>query len=334
MNLSNNMLYHDYLDFWMTNYSIPNNRDTTIKNYQYTINKRISPALGGYRLNELNAANIQAFVNGLLPFKKWTIVGTLKIIRNSLNIAADTLDLLAENPCDKVFIPKTATSTHVTSLCDEEILSVLKDTEKRPYGVPIRLAYLTGMRAGEVSALTWDDIDFEKRMVYVRHGLTSLDKTHWRIGPPKTQTSIRELPMHEALYHFFKNLKRQQEKAEKKKDYCFFRINDDGYVVPCEKAASNVRFVCAKPDGSFTHPVCLATNCARVAKRVGFRFTFHMLRHTYATQLLENKASIVDISNRLGHASTETTLNIYLHRTTKMAEVTNAILDEKFIKIS
>ena len=59
-----------------------------------------------------------------------------------------------------------------------------------------------------------------------------------------------------------------------------------------------------------------------------------MLRHTYATQLLENKASIVDISNRLGHASTETTLNIYLHRTTKMAEATNAILDEKFIKIS
>lgn len=334
MILSNDMYYQDYLKFWMDNYSVPNNRDTTTKSYQYTITKRINPALGSHKLNELSAANIQAFINSLLPLKKWTIIATLKIIRHSLNIATDTLDLLVENPCDKVFVPKTAESSRVTGLCDEEVLKVLKDTEKRACGVPIRLAYLTGMRAGEVCALTWDHVDFEKRMLYIEHGLTSLDKTNWRISPPKTKTSIRELPMHEGLYRFLKNLKRQQEKAEKKKGYRFYRICDDGYIVACSQRESNVRFVCAKPDGFFTHPVCLATNCARVAKRVGFRFTFHMLRHTYATQLLENKASIVDISNRLGHASTETTLNIYLHRTTKMAEATNSILDEKFIKIS
>lgn len=88
-----------------------------------------------------------------------------------------------ENPCDKVFVPKTAESSRVTGLCDEEVLKVLEDTEKRACGVPIRLAYLTGMRAGEVCALTWDRVDFEKRTLYIEHGLTSLDKTNWRIDP-------------------------------------------------------------------------------------------------------------------------------------------------------
>ncbi|WP_133967229.1 site-specific integrase [Eubacterium limosum] len=332
--LNNDMLFKEYLTFWMQTYSIPNNRDTTSQGYQYSIDKHIVPVLGNYKLKELSTAKIQEFINGLLPYKKWTIVSILKIIRNSLMIAKDTLHLLTESPCDKVFVPRTATISHITGLSDDEILQVLKDTEKKAYGIPIRLGYLSGMRAGEVSALSWDDVDFEKKVVYIRHGLTSLDKKHWRIGPPKTKTSIRELPMHEALYNFLKDLKQQHEKAEKKRGYHFYKINSDGYITACSKNESNIRFVCAKPDGSFTHPVCLATNCSRVAKRVGFRFTFHMLRHTYATQLLENQASVVDISNRLGHASTETTLDIYLHRTTKMAEATNQILDEKFIKIS
>ncbi len=57
MILSNDMFYRDYLKFWMENYSVPNNRDTTTKSYQYTIAKRINPALGSHKLNELSAAN-------------------------------------------------------------------------------------------------------------------------------------------------------------------------------------------------------------------------------------------------------------------------------------
>lgn len=43
MNISNDMYYQDYLKFWMDNYSVPNNRDTTTKSYQYTITKRMFP---------------------------------------------------------------------------------------------------------------------------------------------------------------------------------------------------------------------------------------------------------------------------------------------------
>lgn len=331
--LNKNMLFNEYLPYWLETYSAPNNRDTTIKNYRYTIMKHITPNLGHYRIEDLKTAVIQEYANSLIHYKKGTIVNIVKIIKNSLRVATDILDILPYNPSEKVFIPKNAIETHVSSMTDDEIIAVFKDTEKKDYGVPIRLGYLTGLRAGEACALSWENIDFENKMIYIKHGLTSLNKTDWRLSPPKTKTSVRSLPMHNELFVFLSDLKKKQESSEEKRGYHFFKLNQDGYIKRCEKEESNIRFVCAKPNGDFTHPVCLATNCNRVSKRLGFRFTFHMLRHTYATQLLENKASLIDISCRLGHASTETTTKIYLHRTAKIAEATNKILDENFLKI-
>lgn len=91
-----------------------------------------------------------------------------------------------------------------------------------------------------------------------------------------------------------------------------------------------ISFVCIKPDGCLELPSTLGTVCRSVAKRLnGFEgFHFHMLRHTYTSNLLSNGAAPKDVQKLLGHSDVSTTMNVYAHATRKSKRNSARLLDK------
>ena len=93
-----------------------------------------------------------------------------------------------------------------------------------------------------------------------------------------------------------------------------------------------ISFVCLRPDGSYESPSTVGIMCRTARKKVkGLEdFHFHMLRHTYTSNLLANGATPKDVQELLGHADVSTTMNIYAHAT-REAKRTSARLMDKVV---
>lgn len=92
--------------------------------------------------------------------------------------------------------------------------------------------------------------------------------------------------------------------------------------------ATKVSMVCTHPNGEFIKPASFSyvTNIAK--RELGISFSYHSLRHTHATRLIENGANIKDVQKRLGHSSIDTTMDTYSHATQKMAEESVQIFEQ------
>ena len=168
--------------------------------------------------------------------------------------------------------------------------------------IPIHIAFHTGMRAGEVCALTWDKIDFEKKTIEVNATLIYLGKGQHVITPPKTLSSNRTINIGDTLVNILRN-----EKIQQKKDKLLYGPHYE-----------NNNFVSRKSDGSFVSTTTLKY-LSRIANyELKIPFNFHAFRHTHATMLLENGANIKDIQERLGHSRLDTTMDVYSHVTKAM----------------
>lgn len=201
---------------------------------------------------------------------------------------------------------------------DLKIIS-LKDfnkiLERFPQGssfyIPLQIAFNTGMRGGEVTALQWDDIDLENKIIHVRHTLISKGKEGFELGTPKTESSYRKINIGDTLTKVLREHKKLQKEMKLK--------FGEWYI--------NSNFVCTKEMGEH-----VTTNSLKYLSRVvnyelGIDFNFHSLRHTHATMLLENGANIKDIQHRLGHAKISTTMDTYSHVTNNMRNQTVNIFE-------
>lgn len=314
--MNKDFLFRDYLDYWLENYCIPNNAVTTCSQYDLIIKRHIIPALGHLKLSELNGRIIQEYINSLKDLKRWTLVYRLKIINAALNYAVD-MEIIDKNPARKVLIPKNSLRSHVISHSDEEMESILDfDT---PIYFSILLGYHTGLRAGELSALTWNDVDFANKTISVNKSMffdATLKK--WFLGKTKNSSSVRVLPIHDKLLSIL-------EKQLLIKNNLKYDISDGGLIFPADNG--HVDFINRMPNGRHLHPVYLAVKSRKISRETSIPFTFHKLRHTYATKLIESGADIVDVQKRLGHTSAEVTLRFYVHPTQKMSEKSNLILN-------
>lgn len=156
----------------------------------------------------------------------------------------------------------------------------------------ILLAYHTGIRLGELCALRWEDIDFDKRILKVNHNMqrvknfsSAAGKTDIRIQTPKTTTSVRTIPLPDRLV----TILFQNRRAEK--DYIIRGKNRDW----AEARTVQYRFSAILKDCGIEH------------------FKFHMLRHYFATSCIQNGFDVKSLSEILGHATVQTTLNLYVH---------------------
>lgn len=157
----------------------------------------------------------------------------------------------------------------------------------------IYVCLCTGLRIGEWCALTWDDIDVDNGVIYVRRTIQRIyivdegvKRTELIIDTPKTKNSIRDIPMTTDLLRILKPLKKVVNK-----EY-FVLTNDE------------------KP----TEPRTYRNYYKRLMKKLEIPdLKFHGLRHSFATRCIEGKCDYKTVSVILGHSNISTTLNLYVH---------------------
>ncbi len=192
----------------------------------------------------------------------------------------------------------------------EQANTFLEQTRESRYHIVFYLAIYTGMRRGEILGLSWSDINFEKKYIHIKKSLYK-SKSGFQWMEPKTKSSQRFIYMDDDL---MKELRRHQlkQKEEKMKNRTVYQ--DKGLVF-------------AKPDGDFTTPNTVNGVFRWWVKKTDMpEIRFHDLRHTHATILLEMGVNPKVVSERLGHANIQTTLDVYSHVSDHMKQD----LSEKF----
>lgn len=159
-----------------------------------------------------------------------------------------------------------------------------------PQNIGVLVSLCTGMRIGEICALKWEDVDFNQKMITVKHTVERVynceSKSTEKIeSTPKTKNSYREIPISKQLLLSLKGIK---------------KTSLSSFVV-----------------GTSTHsmePRSYRDYFARLLKRLGIPpIVFHGLRHTFATRCIESQCDYKTVSVILGHSNVATTLNLYVH---------------------
>jgi len=163
----------------------------------------------------------------------------------------------------------------------------------------ILLSLFTGMRLGELCGLTWQDVDWHSRIITVRRTVeriknldpTAKERTKIIICEPKTLSSVRTIPI--PRYLFSRLREYYEKKAREGGEGDFYILSND-----------------AKP----IEPNTLYNRYKKLMRRHKMdRYTFHALRHTFATRCVEAGFDTKSLSEILGHSNIATTLSVYVH---------------------
>ena len=266
-------------------------KPSTNSSYRYKLEKYVFPYIGEVFLNEITLETGKQLIQwwqekGLQPTTMQVI---LRITNKCLNYAKKE-QKIKENPFLELKLPKVKAKP-IRALTKKEQTKLEKAAlkEKKHRGLPTYLALNTGLRIGEISALRWSDIDFERNLIHVVHTYQRIPlslkdkKTQLMLGPTKSDSGIRSIPMTKALA---KELLKLCKKS--KSSFVFSTKND-----PME-------------------PRLLTYHFHRIRKKCGLEeIHFHQLRHSFATRCLEVQSDILSVSAMLGHASTKLTLDTY-----------------------
>jgi len=291
------MKYKIWFKEWLTHYIKPSSKQRTFEQYSRAAQIHILPNLGDIELTDLTPFVLQKFITGLTENgNKRTGKGLspnfvktiLSIIQNSLK-TAHLVGYLPEYSANKIKRPKPKEkqvecfSVWEQKKIEEAALSAKKDKYRG-----IILCLYTGLRIGELLALTWNDIDFEKSILSVTktcHDGNENGKHIRIIDTPKTENSRRQIPLSKTLVKMLKEIK--------KKSKCEFVIADGEKPV----------FI-----RSYQRMFELFLKKLKLPHK-----GFHSLRHTFATRALECGMDVKSLSEILGHKNAMITLNRYAH---------------------
>lgn len=216
--------------------------------------------------------------------------------------------LINENPCSRAEHPK-AEEIDVRVLTEEEIPKLLDALSDAPpqYSVITQLALLLGARRGEICALCWSDIDFEKGTLSIKRTVQSIPGIGLVFNTPKTRRGKRCLRIGADCVELLQEYRRYQ-KAER------FRIGsawvrkvtlENGKVVDND-------MLFTKRNGEPMDPDIISSWFPKFLEAHDLPdVNFHSLRHSNASILIAAHVPITTVSGRLGHAQTSTTLNYY-----------------------
>ncbi len=250
----------------------------------------------------------------------------------------EDVELFAEDSAEE---NPTPTITHEQYL---DLLEYLRK-KKNPAILPIQIAYYTGLRIGEVCGLTWQDINLEEQYLTVRRSLRYNNTRHkYEIGATKRK-KVRIVDFCDTLAEILKKAKKEQHRHRFQYGELYHRnyykqVSDKGrmyYEVYTLQNTENVpedyeeiSFACLRPDGAVEYPTTVSIVCRTARKKIkGLEdFHFHMLRHTYTSNLLSNGAAPKDVQELLGHADVSTTMNVYSHATREAKRTSARLLDK------
>lgn len=266
-------------------------KESTYLNYTYIINTYLETKFKKKRLSYFLSCDINEYVDYLeKKLSDKTIRDILLVLKSILKFAEKKYS--ANFNLDLIAMP-TARKNELQVFTEKEIKKLeaecLKSNNIRSLGIII--AIYTGMRIGEICALKWENIDFSKGFITVNQTLQRVyvekNKTKVIITPPKTKNSERKIPIPSVLYNELKI-----KSTEYSKQAYVLTGNEEKYVEP-----RTLQYLYKK-----------IIESAKIKYR-----NFHCLRHTFATRCIRVGMDIKSLSELLGHADVNITLNRYVH---------------------
>jgi integrase len=304
-----NISFEQWADQWIESLRRP--KTSTLKSYRPTMDYAKS-AFGGKTVRSLTARDVDRFLQLIAEHgsSSSTQAKHLRVLRACLQ-AAVRRGFAGRNPVASMGAeerPK-AEKREAAYFVNGELAKIM--AAAREWDRPLfRLAFLTGMREGELVALIWGDVDLTARVVRVRRQYTP----GVGLETPKSRTSSRDVDLNEPAVRMLGELWGEQSRPQ-----------DDVLVFPSSR-------------GGFRDPAGLTKAFYRAMKRGGIERigptgvlrTFHSTRHTFAKIALESGASIHWLQRQLGHASLQITADVYGHFETEARKRESAKLDEAF----
>lgn len=266
-------------------------KPSTIARYFNLYINHIESYFFNVKVFELTNRKLQGYVDSLIKDGVTPIVIKEAILLIKLSLKREAKFGEFTLPYIDLDIPSISKKRLVETLSrfeQKQIINHILNGDKQKYAGVI-LSLMTGMRIGEICALKWTDIDLKKRQITVNKTLQRIciknKKSVLLIGKTKTTSGSRIIPINNFLYDFLLGLKPNNRDT-------YFLTN-----VSIPKEPRNYRKI-----------------YKTLLKKLKIKsVTFHCLRHTFATRLIENKVDIKTISELLGHSSTNITISIYVH---------------------
>ncbi len=323
-----------------------NIRSTTRANYDYLFDKYVRETFGKKKLSSIVTSDIKMFYNHLME-EVGLQVATIDSIHGILHPLFDMAvqdDVIRRNPTDGVMkeykkANKPKKRLALTRPQQKAFLEYVKDHKVyRKWHAVFVFMLGTGVRAGELSAITWDDCDFEARVIHIRHNLVydSLRKEqgkegNYSVNNPKTSAGIRSIPMLDAVYDALMEIREDQKANGFNKTIIdgysgFVFKNKDGNCL----IDQNINKVIARIVDDYNNMEEIESAKQKREPVLLPAFSCHILRHTFCCRLCEVEKNLKIIQSVMGHENIETSLNIYAEATDDMKKESFDELSNKF----
>ncbi|WP_349818514.1 site-specific integrase [Coprococcus sp. RTP31081st1_D2_RTP31081_211007] len=293
------MLVDAWFEYWI-DLKKKTVRPNTVRNYSERYERNIKNVIGNKLLTEVKPIHCQKIFSDMADegYKTTTIYQTRIALYNMLEFAKEN-EVIITNPCKKSVksdIGKPSDKKEALTIDDQR--RFLAAAKGQSYEYQYRFALQTGLRTGELVGLKWEDINFERKTLTIERSMEFRYKVgEWRVGPPKSKSGYRTIPLTDEAICI---LKAQKEKNRKLK------------VI--DKEWADTVFLCRKgqPVKNSTYDTALFKICDKAGIK---RFSMHVLRHTFATRCIEGGMMPKTLQKILGHSNIGITMNLYVHIT-------------------
>lgn len=346
-----NISYSDYLDYWMQNYCKVNLRYNTIQSYNTIIEKYLKPNIGMYRLSSLTSVKLHSFITDICckyTFSRTYFSNILKVLKGSFREACDVYGFIKYNPTITLRLPKIEEEKrdvkHIYTKEEiDKILTRFKDNDT--FTCAFLTSCFTGMRTGEVFALTWNDIDLENGTIHIQHNVYDKkkdEKGKWFLGNTKTSTGDRIIHISNTLLKALKNYKKKQSFFKKiyGSNYHYYHLeevkNEHGKVIEHRIVENEnnlltidtLNLVFTRENGVYSGTDITRYPFKIIHYELGIKkCRFYDLRGSYATKILKNGIEIRDVADLLGHRNIETTENYYISSSVESRKEANDVFE-------
>lgn len=296
-------IFSELMSVWLFDFLHKSSKikPSTFQRYEGIYRKYIKNSnIAGLKLKDCNTIKLQKFFNNLSNTYSYTQLRYLcDVMRNFFNWCIDSGYVL-KNPCLKIEIKGNKSEiierkkeNKIEILSEDEIKKIKEYIKGTDFELLFLLDLSTGLREGELLALTWKDIDLKKGTLKIEKSIKEVyvydDENNRHIETivqvPKTMTSFRTIPIPSSII--------SKMNAIKNKNDIIFHDENMNYL-----KAKNVSYKWKK----------ILKDCDITHKK------FHSIRHTYASTLLKNGVDIQTVAELMGHSAIAIT-QIYLHST-------------------
>lgn len=304
-----NDVFNEYMSVEGEKYS-----RSTMQYYSKSFNLYVKDSIGKYMIRNLKYRHLQKFFNEVDA--GYATIRNIKKLMGVTFTYAQKNNYIKENPMKLVTIEKERKNEKQKQTITKEELDVIienmlvtnkmcprkeyTDWNNYAFAVAIYIGWYTGLRLSESFGLMKEDFDFEKNEINIRRRLEyhALGKNDLYVTDRmKTKAATAVIPLAPKL----------KEGMEK-----WFSVN------PYERVICDI-------NGDWIHPHTISARIRYVSYKTGINFHYHMLRHSFTTQLIKKGISPAITKELVRHADIKTTLNIYTH--IEKEDKSKAILD-------